>query len=164
MVALTPDTIETIGAFMHGYRSVVHYMEWVGPAVDPLMLIASDDNATTVTPNHWMLRLLDVRQALLQRGYARISEQVSLRVVDELFPENSSTWSLSLKNGIAQVRDSAQHGAAVEITLKGLASLFSGYYSAEQLSRLGLLTGDPEIVATASRIFAGTEPWMSDKF
>jgi hypothetical protein len=48
--------------------------------------------------------------------------------------------------------------------VRGLAAIYSGFYSASQAEALGLVEGDAEAVAAADAIFAGPAPWMADRF
>jgi predicted acetyltransferase len=50
------------------------------------------------------------------------------------------------------------------LDIRGLAPLYSGLFSAQQLASLGYLEGSEEVLAIATPLFAGPCPWMPDFF
>jgi predicted acetyltransferase len=48
--------------------------------------------------------------------------------------------------------------------IRGLAPLYTGHLSAEQLALTGLLEGPSEALAAASAVFAGPAPGMGERF
>jgi predicted acetyltransferase len=52
----------------------------------------------------------------------------------------------------------------MELDVRGLAPLFTGFFTPFELKSVGLLAAGPAALAAAARIFAGPEPWMPDYF
>ena len=66
----------------------------------------------------------------------------------------------------AQVRRRCCEGGAgaVRISIRGLAALYSGYMTAEQLARAGLAAGSSAALAGLTAVFAGPAPWLGEMF
>ncbi len=58
----------------------------------------------------------------------------------------------------------AADGSKLELDIRALASLYSGFQSAEALCAAGRLRGPAALQRVASAIFAGATPWMRDAF
>ena len=65
-------------------------------------------------------------------------------------------------NGKAEVSSGGR--GDLQAPIGGLAPLYSGLLRAADLARVGLLDGSPQALAAADRLFAGPEPWMTDRF
>jgi len=97
--------------------------------------------------------VVDVPAALAQRGY-QTSDAITLDVAkDDLAPWNGGRIRLECSPDGAAVAPS-QGKADVALSVKALASLYSGYRSARQLAQWGMLDGDDAAVERATRIFA----------
>ena len=46
----------------------------------------------------------------------------------------------------------------------GLASLYTGFLSAERAAVLGQVEGDRDTLRAATALFAGPESWLADRF
>lgn len=111
----------------------------------------------------FMVRVIDARRALEQRGYgAGAQGTVHLSIRDELLPQNDGRLVLDVADGLGQVRRGGK--GTVELDVRALASLYTGHLSAEQLRALGWLTGPDRDVAIASNLFAGPPPGTADMF
>lgn len=111
----------------------------------------------------WMLRVLDVAAAVEARGYpAAINAEVHLEIHDELLKQNSGRFVLAVAGGKARVRRGGL--GRVRLDIRGLAPLYSGHLSAEQLALTGLVEGGAEDLAGASAVFAGPAPGMGERF
>lgn len=164
MVALNEDAQTSIWAFVGGNRSVTELVTWSGPATDIRNVVTSEYEAKITRPVRWMMRLLNVQQAMLDRGYPEVDADIAFEVSDELIPENNGHFTLSLRGGEAQLVDGGD-GCPIEITARELAPLYSGLWTADQLRRFGLLRcADDRAVNAAIAAFASSEPWMPDSF
>jgi predicted acetyltransferase len=111
----------------------------------------------------WMLRIVDVERALLERGYPPlIDTEISFKVRDDLLPGNDATFTLHTTGGKGEVTKNGN--AAVEIDVRGLAPLYTGFLPAEALRVAGLVDGPDEALGRLSAIFAGPAPWLADFF
>jgi predicted acetyltransferase len=117
-----------------------------------------------------MLRLVDLPAALQARPWpSGVAGQVAFRVEDPGCPWNTGTWRLELDGGQARVEPVPVPGSAGSETvtpvadIRGLASLFTGFATPDDLVRAGLLTGfDPAAVALLRPAFASPRPWTAE--
>lgn len=161
-VARTPLALRQMLSFLADHRSTAGSIIWRGSVADAALLTFSERVFTSTVDRYWMLRLLDVGRALELRGYPELDAEVTLDVVDELFPENAGTYKLSVAQGRPSVSRMAPGG--VRLDARALAALYSGFLSAEELRRAGLLTTDSATLRLLSLLFGGTPPAMVDYF
>jgi predicted acetyltransferase len=148
--------------FLGGQGPLVSAVTWPGPTHDPLGAVISGAPLVASEFHPWMARLLDVRAALAHRGYPEtLAGAVAFAVVDDLLPANQAALRIELAGGRA-VATTAEH-ADLQVDVRGLAALFTGWSGPAELARLGLLRGgtarDRDLVGAA---FAGPSPWMVD--
>lgn len=111
----------------------------------------------------WMIRLADVDLALTARGWSPLVEgELHLDVVDGLLPDNAGPRTLKVGDGKAEVARGGD--GKLKIDVRGLASLYTGFRTAEALAGLGLAEGTPETLATATALFALPTPTTLDFF
>jgi predicted acetyltransferase len=100
-----------------------------------------------------------------------VAGQVAFRVEDPGCPWNTGTWRLELDGGQARVEPVPGPGsgpagsdAATPVAdIRGLASLFTGFATPDDLVRAGLLTGfDPAAVDLFRAAFASPRPWTAE--
>jgi predicted acetyltransferase len=182
-----PGADAALFALFAGYASMNGMVAWSGPDPDPAAIYALEDNFARLTDRwHWMLRLVDLPAALQARPWpAGVGGQVSLRVEDPACPWNTGTWRLELANGQGRVErapgsepgsgspsagarvpgsSSAESDpAAPAADIRGLASLFTGFATPDDLLRIGLLRGfDPGAVELLRAAFASPRPWTAE--
>ncbi|MBF2098578.1 MAG: GNAT family N-acetyltransferase, partial [Gloeomargaritaceae cyanobacterium C42_A2020_066] len=162
-VALTPTAGRHLWAFVARYQSQVDTLRWRGPALDPMLTLLPEQRAKAITLISWFTRILNVPQALSQRGYpAGLTGELHLQVIDPFLTNNHGNWVLQVSQGIGQATPGGR--GDVILTHQGLASLYTGLYSGHQLAALGHIEGDTPVLHWASTLFAGTTPWMPDFF
>jgi predicted acetyltransferase len=111
----------------------------------------------------WMLRVLDLPAALEARGYSPgVSAELHLEVRDDLIKRNAGRFVVRVADGTASVKKGG--GGRIRVDIRGLAPLYTGHFSAEQLVLTGLLDGDDNDLAAASAVFAGPAPGMGERF
>lgn len=114
--------------------------------LEPRLLQARDHEGV------W-LRLVDVAAALKGRGWTADGE-ISITVrEDSLAPWNAGSYRLTVSDGAADVAP-CPTDTDIEISVKALASLYTGRRSARELSAWGLLAGDADAVRRADNLFA----------
>jgi predicted acetyltransferase len=89
---------------------------------------------------------------------------VDLRVDDPLCPWNSGAWTLEVEHGQGRLE---RRGAAGGTTasIRGLAALFTGFATADELARVGLLDGvDSAGLALLGRAFASPRPFTAEPY
>ncbi|MCB9638753.1 MAG: GNAT family N-acetyltransferase [Myxococcales bacterium] len=164
-VAKTPEAIQQMWCFVGDHRSHLDTVKWFGPRAEPMLAFLDQHQWEIEESLTWMLRIVDVADALAQRGYpAAVSARVVLQIEDEILPWNQGCWRLEVTNGQAQVQKTSPTSDVISLRVEGLASLFSGYFSPFTLQQMGLLHGSPQACTQLGALFAGGEPWMPDMF
>jgi len=162
LVARTPQALSRLLTFLADHRTTAGNIVWHAGPADASLLTFKEAVFEVGIEKYWMLRVVDVKLALELRGYPAIDSELTLRIDDDLLPENSGTYRLGLQGGSASV--DRVNGAAVKLGPRALAALYSGFLSAEELARAGMLSADPSTLAKLSLVFGGPAPAMSDYF
>lgn len=115
---------------------------------EPRMLHHRDTEAS------WF-RLVDVQQALSQRGYGGPADIVIEIEDDNLAPWNTGKWRLQADETAAEA-NSTTESANARMNVKTLASLFTGTRRATDLYHWGLLEAGKADLAMLDRLFATT--------
>ncbi|HEV3505939.1 MAG TPA: sterol carrier protein domain-containing protein, partial [Actinomycetes bacterium] len=172
-----PGADAALFALFSGYASMNGVLAWSGPDPDPAAIWALEDRFARLTDRwHWMLRLVDLPAALRARPWpSGVTGQVAFRVEDPACPWNTGTWHLELKDGQGQVERAAPatsgpasgpgwgSAEAPAADIRGLASLFTGFATPDDLLRAGLLAGfDPSAVELLRAAFASPRPWTAE--
>ncbi len=156
---LTLDAYRSLWSFLAGHDLVGRVLWENAPVDDPAphlfsepRMLHSDEREGT-----WM-RLIDVPAALMNRGYLPAAEptRVSFTIEsDALAPWNEGTWALELDGqggkAVNQVEPSKD---SLTLSVKTLASLYTGMHTALELSQAGLIFGPLSAVQTANAMFA----------
>ena len=163
LVALTPEAGRRLLTFFADHRSLVESVNWVGSPAEPLLLQAGEQEAKVADNVKWMLRVVHVKRALAGRGYpSGLRAEVQFDIQDDLLPGNRGRFVLSVSGGSGRVRKGGR--GRVRIDVRGLAALYTGFLSAEELLATGLIYGDTSDLGEASAVFAGPTPWMVEMF
>ncbi len=164
LAANTPAALERLMALIYDHRSMCDGFVWNGPPNDSFLLSADEQFAKVRDTMRWMLRILNVREALSQRGYPPdLRETLHLHIDDPLIEENRGAWTLSVDGGEGRVQRGGD--GTIRIEVRALAPLFSGMYSASELALLGRLQSTSSTsIQAADRVFAGSPPWMVEIF
>jgi predicted acetyltransferase len=162
-VAATPAAQHRLFDLLSCHRSTADHAVWYGGAADGRLLLLPDKIYQVKVEATWMLRILDVARALEQRGYPDVERELSLELSDDILPENRATYRLRVSGGHALVEPTGGAGN-VRLDVRALSALYSGFVSAAELSRAGLLTGSPRSLATLGLLFGGPAPALADYF
>lgn len=163
LVLLTPAAGRALWTFFANQRSLANNVLWSGPAVDPLLAFLSEQTYQVTHLERWLLRIVNVHQALELRGYpAPLETELHLAIQDDLLPGNHGRFILELAKGRGVVRKGGR--GEVQLHVRGLTPLYTGLFTPHQLQAIGLLEAPSAALAAASQIFAGPEPWMLDHF
>lgn len=162
-VVLTAAAARRFWTFLGDHRSLVKKVRWCSSAVEPLMLLLPEQTNNIRFSEHWMLRIIDVSQALVKRGYPlTIETELHLEVFDDLLPENNGKFVLSVSQGRGEVTKGGR--GELQLDVRGLTSLYTGLFTPHQLKLAGKLEAKATALSTATEIFAGLLPWMPDFF
>lgn len=160
-----PGADAALFALFAGYASMSGMVAWSGPDPDPAAIWALTDRFARLTERwHWMLRLVDLPAALQARPWpAGLAGQVAFRVEDPVCPWNSGSWRLELEGGQGRLEPAPPPAEAPTADIRGLASLFTGFATPDDLVRAGLLTGfDAGAIDLLRAAFASPRPWTAE--
>lgn len=167
---LTPAAGRAILGVLDSYRSMVDEAIWNGGPLDPLLYLLDDHLVAGArlkwrVARHydWMLRLVDVAQALTARGYPPdVSLETQLQIDDDVLPENHGCWTLRIHQGRAEVESGG--AGRVRLDIRDLTALYTGFLSPIDLLALGAVSGAERDLAALTAAFAAPRPWMPDIF
>lgn len=162
-VLLTPAAVRRFWTFLADHRSQIETIVWSSSPVDSLSLFFPEQTAKRRSLNRWMVRILNVPQALEQRQYPNtLQAELHLEIQDELLPSNQGKWILEVANGQGKVTPGGR--GDLQLDIRNLAPLYTSLFSAQQLQQCDRLSGTPAAIALTSQIFNSPLPWMSDFF
>ncbi len=162
-VALTPEATERLWTFLADHRSLVNNILWYGSTLNPWLVLLPEQTYQVQHQKRWFLRIVDVISALTVRGYPKsLDTQLHLDIQDALIPANHDRFVLSVSQGQGHVERGGT--GTLQLDIRGLAPLYTALLTAYQLQAIGYLSGSPDALATATLLFAGSEPWMPDHF
>jgi predicted acetyltransferase len=154
LVWLNADAYRSLWSWL-GRHDLVGRITWMRAPVDdpaPELLVEPRLLNPQARDGFW-LRVVDAPVALAQRGY-QTSDAITLDVAkDDLAPWNGGRIRLECSPDGATVAPS-RGKADIAVSVKALASLYSGYRTARQLAQWGMLDGDDAAVERATRMFA----------
>ena len=160
-VLLTAAAIRRFWSFLADHRSHIDTIQWQGSPINALLLALPEQSAQLETIQSWMLRIVDVKQALEQRGYPSNKQtELHFEIQDDLLPENRGKFILSVANGKGQISRGGK--GELKVKIRGLAPLYTGLLTAHQLQLAGLLTAPENILSLTTQLFMGSLPWMPD--
>ncbi|HEY9623198.1 MAG TPA: GNAT family N-acetyltransferase [Crinalium sp.] len=160
---LSSAAVRSFWTFIADHRSTIKHARWRSAAIDPLTLVLPEQSAQSHSTERWMLRIVHVKHALEKRGYPPgLQAELHLDIHDDLLPENSGKFILSVANGQGQVTRAGN--GDLKIGIRGLAPLYSGLFTPAQLQLAGYLDAPDSTLAIATQLFAGPPPWMLDFF
>lgn len=164
IAANTPRALRRLATLIHDHRALNDRFSWFGGPDDTLMMVSGEQSVTVDHHIRWMLRIVDLPSALSGRGYsAHASGELHLEIEDDLLKENSGRWTLAIDGGSARVQSGGE--GSLKMNISALAPLFSSFFSASQLVRLGMITSEAkEQISLADRAFSGPSPWVSELF
>lgn len=140
----TPDSVNAFYRFLYSQRALFGMAIWNCHPSSPLLLRLRDRwNWELKLHENWMLRIINLVEAIQQRGYPTgVEGSVSLEVTDPVLSSNNGQWVLRLKNGVASLTP----GGKCDVTLDigAMAALYTGFVSPEELHLAGRLTGTKE--------------------
>ena len=160
VVATSQAAAESLWDFFRSHRSVADNVCWSGPAIDPLLLLPSELPFQITAPQRWMLRICDLQQALLKRGYpATMNAELHLDIHDPIITKNQGKFILHIAAGQPTVTSGGRGDLSADI--QGFAPLYSSFLPPATLQAMGCVQGTDAALETSRHIFSGPEPWMA---
>jgi predicted acetyltransferase len=163
-VAATPEAARQQLTLLAGNSSTADTVGLRTAPHGPLWWLLRERDAKLIKRSQWMLRLVDARAAIEQRGFsAAVAGSVRIQIADEVLSGNAGSWTLTVEGGKGQLeRAEAAHGA-LALGARGLAALYAGA-PVTTLRLAGLVAGGtPDDDAFLSAAFPGPS-WMLDDF
>ena len=162
---LTPDAYRSLWAFLAQHDLVGRIVWETAPLDDPAPELFQEPRMLRAEDREGVwLRVVDAARALEGRGYDRAGT-LSIGI----HPDPATPWN----DGVV-VLDASPDGARVSagsgdpdisVTLKALASLYTGFRTARELARLGAISGATDAVLRAEALFATrSAPHCPDHF
>jgi predicted acetyltransferase len=162
-VAATPRGLRTIWTAIGDLRSMAQDVLVPTAPTDPLYLMLPDPRFELRHVHAWMVRLVDVGKALAARGYSEsIRARLELRVHDDVIAANDGTFVVDIRGGVAEVERGGS--GSIELDVRALATLFSGFADPWTLAATGALRADEGALARLSACFGDGAPWMPEMF
>lgn len=163
-VAQGPTALRALLAFFAEHSSMVDRVSWYGGASDARLLAVPERCVSTRVDEYWMLRLVHVERALLERGYPELDADIDIDVEDTLLSENSRCYPLRVRAGKAELVSRGAPARQVRLGVRALAALYSGFISPRELAIAGELEADDAALSTLSALFCGPAPACADFF
>jgi predicted acetyltransferase len=162
-VTLTPTAARRLWTFFADHRSLAEEVRWKDAVVNPFVSLLAEQSYRIKHLERWLVRIVNVAKALSLRGYpAGVEAELHLEVQDNLLPENNGKFVLTVSQGRGEVTKGGR--GELQLDIRGLTPLFTSLLTPQQLQVIGEVTATDNALASASQIFAGSEPWMSDHF
>lgn len=151
---LTIDAYRSLWSWLARHDMVGRIVWTRAPSDDPAVELFMEPRLLHVELRDGIwLRVVDVRGALAQRGYD-VNGSISLRIEeDDLAPWNNGGFRLDCTPNGAEVSEAADE-CDLRLSVKALASLYTGLRTPRQLAAWGLVTGSDAALARATAIFA----------
>jgi predicted acetyltransferase len=159
LIATTARALQTLLDYFRSHRGVGRWVSWNGPINDPVAILVDEQLIQSPFTHRWMLRLLNVADALACRGYPVISADITLAIDDPIYAENTGTWRLHVHGGKADVERVETPPDMQPISIGAVSAMFTGYLRPRDAVRLGAVASDAAIVEDLDRLFAGPDPW-----
>lgn len=166
LVAITQRAARRLLQFFADHRSMAGEVIWHGSPTDALHLNLREQHIRDEVKDFWMLRLLDAGKAMEARGYATgVTTELHLDIHDDtVLPEvNNGRLLVRIEGGQATTQRGQGRGE-MKVTIRGLASLYSGMITPWQARAAGWLEGDDDAITPLAAAFAGGAPWLADHF
>lgn len=163
LVALTPAAGRRLLSLLADHRSMLDLARLPAGPHDPLLFLMPEQKQTLSRSLDLMVRIIDLPAALAARGYpAGVAAELHLEVEDELLPSNQGRFVLRVADGAGHAERGGQ--GHMRLHIRDLVTLYSGYFTPQELLQASEVRADAASLAAAAQIFAGPRPWLPDMF
>jgi predicted acetyltransferase len=162
-VTKSPRAFRGLLSFLADHASTADRVTWYGGPADARLLGLPERGVAATIDEYWMLRIVHVERALLDRGYPELDAAIDLIITDELLRENTGTYALRVEAGKPHL---AAPGASrrARLSVSALAALYGGLVAPRELALSGQLDADEPALATLAALFGGQTPACVDYF
>lgn len=165
--AADEETVAAMMAFLANHHTRAPAIRFRRSALPPYPALLHNLHRYRPTPeawHPWMLRILDLHEAVRLRGWPA-DDEIAMSL--EVEGENGDTWDqylLEVKDGAGQLTKTHAVGE-VRLTRRQLAVWYAGGYRTAASARLaGVAARSEEALIELIRTAADHEPWLSDHF
>lgn len=159
LVAADAGAARALLASLARWHPVASTVLWRGPTAG-LQRLVDAAVPPPVTSQPWMLRVVDPVAAIAARGFPEQVTAVAAFVLDDpQQPQVCRAWQLAVSGGRGTLTPAGS--AVARLHVRGLALLFAGVATGDDLRRAGLLDGDLPGLDAA---FTGPTPALIDYF
>lgn len=163
LCAATPRAGRKLLSLLAQHKTLAQTACWRGAPASALLQLLPERGYEVHLRDPWMLRICHVQRALEARGYPPgMRAELHLAVEDDVVARNTGSWIVRVNGGAASVTRGGS--GRVRADIRALAPLYSGHLPAETLALAGGVSGRPADLATATAIFAGGAPAITDMF
>ena len=165
--AANANAARRILALFSDCRTLAQDVTWYGALDDHLLLQVPEVGTEISVAETWMLRIVEVKAALSERGYPPgVSARLDFELTDDVISANRGRWVAVVDRGAAKVSRTTRKAGrnTLRLDIRALASLYTGHLSARRLADLGSIEGPTASLNQADRVFAGPPPSMPDYF
>jgi predicted acetyltransferase len=162
IVAATSDAFVANLALVQRYGSPMSRLRWRGSARDPMYLYLGQHEMRNRGEAMFFMSVLNVEQALAQRGHPR-----SLRAQCDMVVAQASARSRNLRitvaDGVAEVaRIEVPRRDAARLDITTLAAMYAGWLAPRDAVRLGRLSASEEVVDDLALILPLGPSWTPE--
>ncbi len=162
LVAQTPAALARLLRLLADHQTTLSSAVAYGAGSDALLFALPERAGRIELAEHFMLRIVDVERALVDRGYPPIAALLDFELADDILPENAGRIRLEIENGLATTTRGGR--GSVRLHVRALAALYTGFLSPLELLRAGALTADGRSLGLLGALFGGPPPTMADFF
>lgn len=170
-VTKSPRAFRGLLSFLADHASTAERVTWYGGPADARLLGLPERGVVVTIDEYWMLRIVHVERALLERGYPELDAAIDLVITDDLLHENTGTYALRVEAGTprlgapgARSLGSPRAARRARLSVSALAALYGGLVTPRELALNGQLDADAPAQATLAALFGGATPACVDYF
>lgn len=166
LVFLNADTGRALLGFLADFATVGDDALFAAGPVHPVLALLGQQKYDVQRREYWMLRIVDVERAIAARGYPRpVAATLRLELSDDLIARNAGVWNVRVEGGRGTAtRDRAGSSPLVRCGIRGLAAMYTGFFTGREAALAGLVEGPDDALDVATAVFSGGTPWMADMF
>lgn len=154
-----------IHEFIANHDSMAKTVKLVAPDNDPLPLLLDNPRFENVNNPYMMGRIVDVEGFLKQLPVTKENAVVSIYVEDEFFAENTGTYTIRTKDGVADVTKVAgKVNPGIECSIQQLTVMCMGQRRPTELLAIELISGDSDAVKELEKIIPEADTFLADFF
>lgn len=160
-------TASAMMSFLGGHDSTVDFIKFERTSLPPYPILQHNLHRSGAAVAHakpgWMIRILDLQEAVRLRGWpAELEATVPIEVGTE-GGDSHDRFVLRISSGVAELSPSRVAGE-VTLTRRQFAAWYAGGYRTATSAWLSGVRGTPEMLSLLVRATADHEPWMPDHF